>query len=338
MGQSSRRLCHTQDITYDATVREWQPVKRTTRIDEVPGNASIPPACDHAQTKCRALCGGNDGINGVDEVLVVHHEALKKVNFLLRVDELSGCDLPTVPECVVAAKQAEMQKRHLSMLQSESCSRRARSRSKSPGQLCFDAKSASGEKPLAVLDLVRQRQPSLVPKLRNLPQHRATSPRASPRKEGDEPSSMLHNEEDDYFPNEAKISALIAASALMRRGPRCGARDSFSRDRDAPSPERDAPSREWCDASRDLQDDRVAFSNGFEKGDDEAEAPSDASETSGERLRSENGHEIPEDSQHDDDVFPDLPDDSEKVVSVPAGSEDEAEGPSSSLKRTQLKL
>jgi hypothetical protein len=43
----------------------------------------------------------------------VHHDALKKVNFLLRVDELSGCELPTVPECVIAAKRAELQRRHL---------------------------------------------------------------------------------------------------------------------------------------------------------------------------------------------------------------------------------
>jgi hypothetical protein len=42
---------------------------------------------------------------------------LKKVNFLLRVDELSGCELPTVPECVIAAKRAELQRRHLTPVQ-----------------------------------------------------------------------------------------------------------------------------------------------------------------------------------------------------------------------------
>jgi len=52
------------------------------------------------------------GTSSVEEVLVVHHDALRKVNFLLMGDELSVCELPAVPECVIAARRSEIQRRH----------------------------------------------------------------------------------------------------------------------------------------------------------------------------------------------------------------------------------
>merc|ERR1712098_359250 len=48
---------------------------------------------------------------GVEEVLVVHHEALQKVDFLLRHDELTSCESPAMPECVTAVRRAKILKR-----------------------------------------------------------------------------------------------------------------------------------------------------------------------------------------------------------------------------------
>lgn len=43
----------------------------------------------------------------------MHHEALQKVDFLLRHDELSSCESPAVPECVTAVRRAKILKRLL---------------------------------------------------------------------------------------------------------------------------------------------------------------------------------------------------------------------------------
>jgi len=100
MGQSRTRLYHTQEIAYVPAVNEWQ------RLGQWSNEVVAASSPWHA-----ACCGADEGNSSVEEVLVVHHDALKKVNILLRADELSGCDLPSVPECVVAAKRAEIRRR-----------------------------------------------------------------------------------------------------------------------------------------------------------------------------------------------------------------------------------
>uniref|UniRef100_A0A6U6QT44 Uncharacterized protein n=1 Tax=Zooxanthella nutricula TaxID=1333877 RepID=A0A6U6QT44_9DINO len=131
-GQSApRRLCHTQEIAlrppwpedvaggsavggvaggYD---ERWLGQMETHTLGQwTTSEAAISPPC----------CANAEGPCIVEEVLVVHHDALRKVNFLLKVDELSGCDLPAIPECVAAARRAEMQRRHHRANQAQSLS------------------------------------------------------------------------------------------------------------------------------------------------------------------------------------------------------------------------
>jgi len=111
MGQAApRRICHTQEIAFTQQQGEWQSLGATTT--EVGGCDSAPLA-----HKCKArlvppCCAADDGTSSVEEILVVHHDALRKLNFLLEVDELSGCELPAVPECIIAARRSELQRRH----------------------------------------------------------------------------------------------------------------------------------------------------------------------------------------------------------------------------------
>lgn len=42
---------------------------------------------------------------------MVHHEALQRVDFLLRYDELAACESPALPECVSAVRRSKIQKR-----------------------------------------------------------------------------------------------------------------------------------------------------------------------------------------------------------------------------------
>mmetsp|Transcript_78051 Transcript_78051/g.220681 ORF Transcript_78051/g.220681 Transcript_78051/m.220681 type:complete len:236 (+) Transcript_78051:149-856(+) len=111
-GLAARRLCHMQEIAHEPFANEWQSLGQwTAEVEDAGGGGGNE--CKAAAAAWGATCCANDdGGCSVEEVLVVHHDALKKVNFLLRVDELSGCELPTVPECVVAAKRAEMQKKN----------------------------------------------------------------------------------------------------------------------------------------------------------------------------------------------------------------------------------
>lgn len=67
--------------------------------------------CAEVPSNCRLCCRPAD--QHTEEVLVVHHEALQKVNFLLKHDELSSCESPSVPECVAAVWRSKIQKRLL---------------------------------------------------------------------------------------------------------------------------------------------------------------------------------------------------------------------------------
>lgn len=41
----------------------------------------------------------------------MHHEALQRVDFLLRHDELAACESPSLPECILAMRRTKIQKR-----------------------------------------------------------------------------------------------------------------------------------------------------------------------------------------------------------------------------------
>lgn len=113
-GLAARRFCHTQEIAHEPIANEWQSLGHWTA--EVEEKQGLGGECKAAVTSWGAsCCATEDGGCAVEEVLVVHHDALKKVNFLLRVDELSGCELPSVPECVIAAKRAELQRKSLGL-------------------------------------------------------------------------------------------------------------------------------------------------------------------------------------------------------------------------------
>lgn len=56
---------------------------------------------------CRSCC---QAVEEIDEVLIVHHEALRKVDFLLKYNELTSCDSPTLPACVNAVKHARIER------------------------------------------------------------------------------------------------------------------------------------------------------------------------------------------------------------------------------------
>mmetsp|Transcript_7244 Transcript_7244/g.16394 ORF Transcript_7244/g.16394 Transcript_7244/m.16394 type:complete len:246 (-) Transcript_7244:99-836(-) len=119
-GLAARRFCHTQEIAHEPIANEWQSLGQwTSEVEEK--NGSVGSECKAAVSSLGAsCCATDDGACAVEEVLVVHHDALKKVNFLLRVDELSGCELPSVPECVIAAKRAELQKKNINMAKESS--------------------------------------------------------------------------------------------------------------------------------------------------------------------------------------------------------------------------
>jgi len=97
-------MCHTQEIAFEPYHDEWRPVDEWSE-DISPQGQSCEPAGDNCRLCCRP------GESHVEEVLVVHHEALQKVDFLLRHDELNSCEAPVVPECVTAVRRAKILKR-----------------------------------------------------------------------------------------------------------------------------------------------------------------------------------------------------------------------------------
>jgi len=109
MGQApaAPRMCRTQEIMYEPTNEEWQTVDEWSEAPIADsGYEGLP------YVGCRALCcRPQESDVHVDEVLVVHHDVLQKVQFLLRHDELQSCESPAVPECVMAMRRARIQKR-----------------------------------------------------------------------------------------------------------------------------------------------------------------------------------------------------------------------------------
>lgn len=113
-GHITRRLCHRLEIAHEPFADEFKELgHRILEVDEY--NPAMSGDCRAAARQWGVNCCAVEetGPRAVEEVLVVHHDALRKVDFLLHVDELAGarCELPAVPECVVAAKRAELTRR-----------------------------------------------------------------------------------------------------------------------------------------------------------------------------------------------------------------------------------
>mmetsp|Transcript_69918 Transcript_69918/g.200378 ORF Transcript_69918/g.200378 Transcript_69918/m.200378 type:complete len:306 (+) Transcript_69918:1843-2760(+) len=114
MGQAApRHICQTQEIAFTQQPGEWHSLGATTT--EL-GVRDIAPLAHFCKAGLVPPCFTADVCtSSIEEVLVVHHDALRKVNFLLMGDELSvceQCELPAVPECVIAARRSEIQRRH----------------------------------------------------------------------------------------------------------------------------------------------------------------------------------------------------------------------------------
>lgn len=114
MGQAPQKMCQMKEIAFEPSHDEWRPV------DEWSEDVSGASACDALPVPqhCRLCC--RPGESQVEEVLVVHHEALQKVDFLLRHDELTSCEAPMIPECVAAVRRAKIQKRLAARLRPQS--------------------------------------------------------------------------------------------------------------------------------------------------------------------------------------------------------------------------
>lgn len=117
MGQASPpRVCHMQEIAFEPHQNEWHPVDDWSEDIKEPSHAcdgdERSPASAAVAGACGRICCRHPGEAGrVEEVLVVHHEALQKVDFLLRHDELNNCDAPAMPEVVAAVRRAKIQKK-----------------------------------------------------------------------------------------------------------------------------------------------------------------------------------------------------------------------------------
>eukprot|EP00928_Gymnodinium_smaydae_P045723 TRINITY_DN30438_c0_g1_i1.p1 TRINITY_DN30438_c0_g1~~TRINITY_DN30438_c0_g1_i1.p1 ORF type:complete len:270 (-),score=50.23 TRINITY_DN30438_c0_g1_i1:161-922(-) len=117
MGQNETRLCRTQEIGWahpssEKEASEWQ---AGDEFAEDP--ATVPARLSHlgepsgTPLNCQPCCAPPD--SKAEEVLVVHHHALKRIDLLLKLDELQACETPGVPECVAAVRRAKIQRRLL---------------------------------------------------------------------------------------------------------------------------------------------------------------------------------------------------------------------------------
>lgn len=98
MGQQVQKL-HTQEYRYvEEKYGEGNFQSIGERIDE----SSSPDPCEALPFHC-SCCRTEE----IEEAVVVHHDALRQVNFLLSYDELAAEELPGVPRCVGAVRQAK---------------------------------------------------------------------------------------------------------------------------------------------------------------------------------------------------------------------------------------
>lgn len=134
MGQKAPTICRMQEVAFEQNPDgEWQQMD-----DEWGETTACRPAlvllavknpsqdqgnmCEQAAQTCQDAEASSSFMGctpccrapveaQIDEVLVVHHEALQKVGFLLRHDELQLCESPAVPECVTAMRRNRIQRR-----------------------------------------------------------------------------------------------------------------------------------------------------------------------------------------------------------------------------------
>lgn len=98
MGQQIQK-CHTQEYRYvEEKYGEGNFQSMGERIDET----YSPDPCEALPFHC-SCCRTEE----IEEAVVVHHDALRQVNFLLSYDELAAEELPGVPRCVGAVRQAK---------------------------------------------------------------------------------------------------------------------------------------------------------------------------------------------------------------------------------------
>eukprot|EP00747_Dinoflagellata_sp_TGD_P167856 gnl/TRDRNA2_/TRDRNA2_193082_c0_seq1.p1 gnl/TRDRNA2_/TRDRNA2_193082_c0~~gnl/TRDRNA2_/TRDRNA2_193082_c0_seq1.p1 ORF type:complete len:132 (-),score=16.02 gnl/TRDRNA2_/TRDRNA2_193082_c0_seq1:52-447(-) len=113
MGQKTTKRCLTQEVTFEPLANEWRATdQRTEVLDVITGPGE---SCESVPPSCRTCCAPVEGQITLEEVLVVRHEALQKIDFLLRDDEIEDCSgPPAIPECVTAVRRARIQKRRAS--------------------------------------------------------------------------------------------------------------------------------------------------------------------------------------------------------------------------------
>lgn len=94
------------EIEYDAKVEEWYLCVE----DRPPGFEEKRRATSSTERLLCGTCCRNDE-EALEEVVIIHHEALRKVDFLLRYDELARCESPHIPSCVTALKNEKLNRR-----------------------------------------------------------------------------------------------------------------------------------------------------------------------------------------------------------------------------------
>lgn len=110
MGNASPKLCHTHEIAFEPHHDECR------HIDHWSEDITVNESCEGGKTCVNALPVGcricyRPHDTQTEEVLVVHHKALQKVDFLLRHDELAQAESPSLPECVSAVRRARIQRK-----------------------------------------------------------------------------------------------------------------------------------------------------------------------------------------------------------------------------------
>lgn len=106
------------EIEYDAIVKEWHPVdgwiQDTNTSHSIKGSSHEKNRnnehddvlkCNYLPF-CYSCCRNAE--EPLEEVVIVHHAALRKVDFMLKYDELARCESPGIPACVTAVKHRKL--------------------------------------------------------------------------------------------------------------------------------------------------------------------------------------------------------------------------------------
>merc|ERR550532_3621770 len=113
MGQATTRNHRGDNVFVSSSKRDaWGDCHgdNSSKRDD-PGpceDMSAADLCSERHPACRLCCKPAD--TQAEEVVIVHHDALMKMDFLLRHDDFRTCNQPAVPECVSAVHRAKIQK------------------------------------------------------------------------------------------------------------------------------------------------------------------------------------------------------------------------------------